>query len=77
MPNASPIGVAVKGPFLTADGSIVNNCELAKGFAKKAFREWTIYRGRPMVPRGKRQLKALFVTMAMAVLAVAVAWWKH
>ena len=32
---------------------------------------------RTMVPRGKRQIKALFVTVAMAMLAVGVAWLRH
>lgn len=30
-----------------------------------------------MVPRGKRQLKALFVAMTLAVLALVVTWWRH
>jgi hypothetical protein len=29
------------------------------------------------VPRGKRQLKALFMTMALMTLAIVVAWWRH
>ena len=33
--------------------------------------------GEAMVPRGKRQLKAVFFTMALAVLAVGVTWWRH
>ena len=28
-----------------------------------------------MVPRGKRQLKATVIAMAMVVLAMSVAWW--
>lgn len=30
-----------------------------------------------MVPRGKRQLRALFVTMAPAVFIVGMTWWRH
>jgi hypothetical protein len=30
-----------------------------------------------MVPRGKRQIKALFVAVAMAMLAVVVTWWRN
>jgi hypothetical protein len=30
-----------------------------------------------MVPRGKRQMKALAVAVAMAMLAVVLTWWRH
>jgi hypothetical protein len=29
-----------------------------------------------MIPRGKRQMKAAIIALAMVVVAVAAAWWR-
>jgi hypothetical protein len=29
-----------------------------------------------MVPRGKRQVKALFITVAIIVVSLGMAWWR-
>jgi hypothetical protein len=29
-----------------------------------------------MVPRGKRQIKAFFIAIALATLAIGVTWWR-
>ena len=30
-----------------------------------------------MVPKGRRQIKALFVAVALAAFAFVVEWWRH
>ena len=30
-----------------------------------------------MVPRGKRQIGAAFVAMALVIFAITVTWWRH
>jgi hypothetical protein len=30
-----------------------------------------------MIPRGRRQVKAGIIALAMVVLSVGLAWWRH
>ena len=32
---------------------------------------------RTMVPRGRRQIKALFVAVALVMVAFVLTWWRH